>query len=104
RGREVAAANRDAVARADVRGDDRERQLQLLDGALAVFRAHEAVKEELELLARERALAEADAVARDTELQSRIETVVQLLAPQIHRLASGRVVEHADPVGLAHQR
>ena len=81
-----------------------ERQLELLDGALAVFASHELVEEELQLLARQRSLAEVDSVLRDAQLEPGVVAVLQLLAPQVHGLAPRRVVEHADPVGLADQR
>ncbi len=98
--REVAVAHRHALAVADVGGDERERDRQLLDVALAEIGAHQLVEEELDLLARHRALAVAQAFPGHAELEPGVEAVVDLLPAQAHRFAPGAVVEHARPVGL----
>jgi hypothetical protein len=99
---QAAFAHDHALAGADVGGDERQRQRQLLDAPFAPVGADQLVEEELDLDAVDHAGRKAGAVARNTELGAGDEPAQRPLVAVIGLGKIGDVAEHRVPVRLGH--
>ena len=100
--RQAAFAKHDALAAADVGGNDRQRQRQGAEVGFDAVGAHQLVDEELDLLPGDRARGIGHAVGAQAGLAARHIALQQALVAQVQLAVGGVVLEHVGPVGAAH--
>ena len=99
---QAAFAQDDALAGADVGGDDRQRQRQFLDDAFVLAGADQAVEKQLDLDAIDDARRESDAVAGHADFGSGNEAAHDLLVAVIDIRKVRNVGKHVVPVRFGH--